>query len=46
MSYDSVIFDNDGVLLTLTGMDAHREGAREAFARVGVDDPTRTTSRR
>ncbi|MFC7027575.1 HAD family hydrolase [Halomicroarcula sp. GCM10025324] len=39
MSYDSVIFDNDGVLLTLTGMDAHRDGAREAFARVGVDAP-------
>ncbi|MFW6017844.1 MAG: HAD family hydrolase [Halapricum sp.] len=37
--YDAVIFDNDGVLLELTGMPPHYEGAREAFAAVGVDDP-------
>jgi len=37
--YDAVVFDNDGVLLDLTGMDTHREGAREAFAAAGVDDP-------
>lgn len=39
MSYDAVIFDNDGVLLTLTSAEAHRTGAREAFERVGVDAP-------
>ncbi|WP_254273591.1 HAD family hydrolase [Haloarcula marina] len=39
MGYEAVIFDNDGVLLTLTSMTAHREGAREAFDRVGVADP-------
>ena len=37
--YDAVIFDNDGVLLTLTSMDAHREGAREALVEAGADDP-------
>lgn len=37
--YDAVVFDNDGVLLELTGMEPHYEGAREAFAAVGVDDP-------
>jgi HAD superfamily hydrolase (TIGR01509 family) len=37
--YDAVVFDNDGVLLDLTGMDLHREGARRAFERVGVADP-------
>ena len=31
MGYESVIFDNDGVLLTLTDMDAHHVGARRAF---------------
>lgn len=39
MSYDAVIFDNDGVLLTLTSMEAHLTGAREAFERVGVRAP-------
>ncbi|MBV0923827.1 HAD family hydrolase [Halomicroarcula limicola] len=39
MGYDAVIFDNDGVLLTLTSMEAHREGSRDAFARAGVPDP-------
>lgn len=37
--YDAVIFDNDGVLLDLTGTDLHRQGARDAFAALGVDDP-------
>ncbi|QSG12698.1 HAD superfamily hydrolase [Halapricum desulfuricans] len=37
--YDAVVFDNDGVLLELTGMPPHYEGARDAFAAVGVDDP-------
>jgi HAD superfamily hydrolase (TIGR01549 family) len=39
MSYESVIFDNDGVLLTLTSMDTHQAGTRMAFQRVGVVDP-------
>lgn len=39
MGYDGVIFDNDGVLLTLTSSDAHLNGAREAFERVGVPTP-------
>ncbi|MEF8882336.1 MAG: HAD family hydrolase [Halapricum sp.] len=37
--YDAVIFDNDGVLLELTGMPPHYEGARDAFEAVGVEDP-------
>lgn len=37
--YDAVVFDNDGVLLELTELEPHYEGAREAFAAVGVDDP-------
>lgn len=37
--YDAVIFDNDGVLLELTGMPPHYKGARDAFAAVGIDDP-------
>ncbi|MBV0901572.1 HAD family hydrolase [Haloarcula salina] len=40
MGYESVIFDNDGVLLTLTDMDAHYAGARRAFETVGVASPT------
>ncbi len=43
MCYDSVIFDNDGVLLTLTDMDAH-VGARQAFEAgrgLAVDSPRR-----
>ncbi|WP_276271104.1 HAD family hydrolase [Haloarcula litorea] len=39
MGYDAVIFDNDGVLLTPTSQRTHVEGARDAFARVGVTDP-------
>jgi HAD superfamily hydrolase (TIGR01549 family) len=37
--YDAVLFDHDGVLVDLTSVATHREGAREAFAAVGVDDP-------
>jgi HAD superfamily hydrolase (TIGR01549 family) len=40
--YDAVVFDNDGVLLELTALEPHYEGAREAFAAVGVDDPAET----
>ncbi|WP_324756810.1 HAD family hydrolase [Haloarcula sp. GH36] len=39
MSYESVVFDNDGVLLTLTSMRTHQAGTRHAFRRVGVVDP-------
>lgn len=39
MSYDAVLFDHDGVLVTLTSDTTHLTGAREAFAHVGVDDP-------
>jgi HAD superfamily hydrolase (TIGR01549 family) len=39
MSYESVIFDNDGVLLTLTSRATHQAGTRRAFERVGVVDP-------
>ena len=40
MGYESVIFDNDGVLLTLTDMDAHYVGARQAFEELGVVSPS------
>ena len=39
MGYDAVLFDHDGVLVDLTSTATHREGARAAFAAVGVDDP-------
>lgn len=39
MGYDAVLFDHDGVLVTMTSLDAHREGARAAFEAVGVTDP-------
>jgi HAD superfamily hydrolase (TIGR01549 family) len=39
VSYDAVLFDHDGVLLTLTGQPLHLRGARAAFERVGVTDP-------
>ena len=39
MSYDAVLFDHDGVLLTLTSTEAHRSGARSAFEEVGVAAP-------
>ncbi|MFB6150525.1 MAG: HAD family hydrolase [Haloarculaceae archaeon] len=37
--YDAVVFDNDGVLVELTGVETLREAATRAFADVGVDDP-------
>ncbi len=39
MWYDSVIFDNDGVLTTLTD-SLHYVGAREAFDELGVVSPS------
>lgn len=38
-SYDAVVFDNDGVLVELTPMDALRAAVRDAFDDVGVTDP-------
>ncbi|QCC51557.1 HAD family hydrolase [Halapricum salinum] len=37
--YDAVVFDNDGVLLELTELEPHYDGAREAFAAVGIEEP-------
>ncbi len=34
-----MLFDHDGVLVTLTGQEIHRQGARRAFEAVGVEDP-------
>lgn len=39
MRYDAVLFDNDGVLTHLTGLDVLRESVERAFADEGVDDP-------
>lgn len=39
MSYDTVVFDNDGVLVGRTSFDVLQEGVRETFSRLGVDDP-------
>jgi HAD superfamily hydrolase (TIGR01549 family) len=39
VSYDAVLFDHDGVLLTLTGQPLHLQGARAAFEHVGVTEP-------
>jgi HAD superfamily hydrolase (TIGR01549 family) len=39
ISYDAVVFDNDGVLVELTPMDTLRAAVRDAFADVGVADP-------
>lgn len=39
MGYESVIFDNDGVIVSLTGMDTHYAGTRRAFRAVGVRRP-------
>jgi phosphoglycolate phosphatase-like HAD superfamily hydrolase len=39
MEYDAVVFDNDGVLTTLTDRDLLRRGIREAFAAHGVEEP-------
>jgi len=34
-----VLFDHDGVLVTLTGQEIHLRGARHAFEAVGVEEP-------
>jgi HAD superfamily hydrolase (TIGR01549 family) len=39
VNYDAVLFDHDGVLVTLTGQPLHLRGARAAFERVGVTEP-------
>ena len=39
MSYDTVVFDNDGVLVGRTRFDVLREATRDAFEECGVDDP-------
>lgn len=39
VSYDAVLFDHDGVLVTLTSDTTHLTGAREAFEHVGVERP-------
>ena len=39
MTYDAVVFDNDGVLTHPTPRDVLREATVDAFERVGVPDP-------
>lgn len=39
MQYDAVLFDNDGVLTTITDRSTLRTAIREAFESVGVVDP-------
>lgn len=39
MTYDAVVFDNDGVLVDTTDYDVLHEAAWRAFAEAGVDDP-------
>ena len=39
MSYDTVVFDNDGVLVGRTSFDVLEDATRETFERFGVDDP-------
>ncbi len=39
MSYDTVVFDNDGVLVGRTRFNVLREATRDAFEECGVDDP-------
>jgi HAD superfamily hydrolase (TIGR01549 family) len=39
MTYDTVVFDNDGVLVGRTRFDVLREATAETFAQFGVDDP-------
>ncbi len=39
MTYDAVVFDNDGVLTHPTPRDVLREATLDGFAAVGVDDP-------
>lgn len=39
MSYDAVVFDNDGVLVDTTEYDVLHEAAWRAFAEAGVENP-------
>jgi HAD superfamily hydrolase (TIGR01549 family) len=39
MTYDTVVFDNDGVLVGRTSFDVLEDATRETFERFGVDDP-------
>jgi HAD superfamily hydrolase (TIGR01549 family) len=39
MTYDTVVFDNDGVLVGRTRFDVLREATEETFAQFGVSDP-------
>jgi HAD superfamily hydrolase (TIGR01549 family) len=39
MTYDTVIFDNDGVLVRRTAFDVLRDATRETFEAFGVTDP-------
>ena len=39
MSYDAVVFDNDGVLVDTTDYDVLQEAAWRAFEEAGVEDP-------
>ncbi|MFB6072947.1 MAG: HAD family hydrolase [Halobacterium sp.] len=40
MTYDAVVFDNDGVLTHPTPLDVLRQATVDGFAAVGVDDPS------
>jgi HAD superfamily hydrolase (TIGR01549 family) len=39
MTYDAVVFDNDGVLVDLADRDVLRAGVRRAFTACGIADP-------
>ena len=39
MTYDTVVFDNDGVLVGRTSFDVLREATQETFSQFGVTDP-------
>jgi len=39
MSYDAVVFDNDGVLVDTTDYDVLHEAAWHAFEEAGIEDP-------
>ncbi|QLH79488.1 HAD family hydrolase [Halosimplex rubrum] len=39
MTYDTVVFDNDGVLVGRTRFDVLQEATEETFAQFGVSDP-------
>ncbi|MFC6836317.1 HAD family hydrolase [Halomarina ordinaria] len=41
MSYEAVVFDNDGVLVELPSRDAFRRAAERTFKRFGLRRPTR-----